>query len=94
MRFCSSDCVAGYQRRLNEGTVRKIRHLEVRLGASPTVDSGPTRKKSSRLRAVRASIRPDGKVLAELTVQLLAVKPPRTARRTLDFCLMQLLPAD
>jgi len=45
MRFCSSDCVAGYQRRLNEGTARKIRRLEVRLGASPTVDTDPTAKK-------------------------------------------------
>jgi len=44
MRFCSSFCVAGYQRRLNEATVRKIRRLEGWLGASLT-DIDPTPKK-------------------------------------------------
>jgi hypothetical protein len=34
MRFCSTDCVAAYQRRLDEGTVGKIRRLEAPLGDS------------------------------------------------------------
>jgi hypothetical protein len=32
MRFCSADCVAAYQHRLDEGTVGKIRRLESQLG--------------------------------------------------------------
>jgi hypothetical protein len=45
MRFCSSDCAAGYQRRLNEVTLQKIRRLEGRIAASPMVDTAPAVKK-------------------------------------------------
>jgi hypothetical protein len=33
MRYCSVECVTAYQRRLDEGTVGKIRCLESRLVA-------------------------------------------------------------
>jgi len=34
MRYCSAECVAPYQRRLDQGTVGKIRCLESQLGDS------------------------------------------------------------
>jgi hypothetical protein len=34
MRYCSVDCVTAYQRRLEDGTVMKIRLLESQLGDS------------------------------------------------------------
>ena len=37
MRYCSVECVTAYQRRLDEGTVGKIRCLESWLGDSRIV---------------------------------------------------------
>ena len=49
MRYCSAACVAAYQRRLNEGTVGKIRRLESQLGDFRIVATrqGRVRKKAA-----------------------------------------------
>jgi hypothetical protein len=49
MRFCSADCVAAYQRRLDEGTVGKIRRLESQLGDSRNLATrqGEVRKEAA-----------------------------------------------
>jgi hypothetical protein len=47
MRFCSVDCVAAYQRRLQEGTVGKIRCLELGDTRMPTALNGGLRKEAA-----------------------------------------------
>ena len=34
MRFCSADCIRGYQDRLDEITLGKVLRLEIQLGGS------------------------------------------------------------
>ena len=50
--FYSVDCVAAYQRRLREGTVGKIRCLELGDARMPTALKGGLRKEAAEHRSI------------------------------------------